>query len=227
MTQPDPSAESTETETPAEPEQESKPTPFDPSSLPPEARDWIKQQVEGEKFKARDGARKAAAEEAKKSAYAEIAQKLGLTSEDEEVGQDELQARLESAQSEAFKGQVENQLIRITSRLGLDGDAMWDSDRFKDALADAFDEVPEDDPKHIARLNPRSAAFEAEVERAMNAALEKVPRLKGTTSTGPRPDPSQGARGAGPSLDSRIAEAQKAGRWREVISLQNQKLANT
>lgn len=42
----------------------------------------------------------------------------------------------------------------------------------------------------------------------------------------PKPDPSQGARGAGPTVDSRIAEAQAKGDWRTVISLQNEKLAN-
>lgn len=47
----------------------------------------------------------------------------------------------------------------------------------------------------------------------------------GTPGT-PRPDPSQGARGAGPDIDSRIAEAQAKGDWRTVISLQNEKLAD-
>jgi len=43
----------------------------------------------------------------------------------------------------------------------------------------------------------------------------------------PAPDPSQGARGGvGIDLDARIAEAQKAGDIRRVISLQNEKLSN-
>lgn len=42
----------------------------------------------------------------------------------------------------------------------------------------------------------------------------------------PRPDPTQGARGAGPDVDSRIKEAQAKGDWRTVISLQNEKLAD-
>ena len=44
----------------------------------------------------------------------------------------------------------------------------------------------------------------------------------------PAPDPSQGARGGAgtPDLQTLIKEAQDKGDWREVIRLQNSKLAN-
>ena len=41
----------------------------------------------------------------------------------------------------------------------------------------------------------------------------------------PAPDPSQGARGGGPDREALIREAQAKGDWREVIRLQNEKLA--
>ncbi len=44
----------------------------------------------------------------------------------------------------------------------------------------------------------------------------------------PAPDPSQGSRGTQPpDLEAQIKEAQAKGNWREVLRLQNQKLANT
>lgn len=43
----------------------------------------------------------------------------------------------------------------------------------------------------------------------------------------PKPDLSQGGKGgSGLNLDSQIDAAQKAGKWRDVITLQNQKFAN-
>jgi hypothetical protein len=221
MTQPDPSAELTETTPPAEPE-ETKPTPFDPDSLSPEAKAYIKAQIEGEKFKARDGARKTAADEARKATLAEVAKALGLTEEGEEVSAEEMSGRIQEAQAQAFQARIESQMTRAAGRLGFDADNAMDSNRFMDDLAAALDEKADDSPEHIANLDPRSSAFTAEVERALGVALEKNPRFK-TTST-PRADPSQGARGAGPDVDSRIAEAQNKGDWRTVISLQNQKL---
>jgi len=56
---------------------------------------------------------------------------------------------------------------------------------------------------------------------ALKAAFPTTPAAPGT----PAPDPSQGAGGTAPSLDARIAEAQRQGNWGLVVSLQNQKLA--
>jgi hypothetical protein len=41
----------------------------------------------------------------------------------------------------------------------------------------------------------------------------------------PAPDPTQGQTGAPVDLDAQIADAQKNGDWKKVVSLQNQKLA--
>lgn len=94
----------------------------------------------------------------------------------------------------------------------------------------------------------RAARWRAEVAAEKGLTPQQASRLQGTTreeltadadallslfpaaATTPRtpaPDPSQGARGgtgAG-DLDAQIAQAQKDGDWRKVISLQNQKLA--
>lgn len=56
--------------------------------------------------------------------------------------------------------------------------------------------------------------------------LKRKPHL--AKRKGPKPDPSQGARGGGaPSLDQQIADAEKAGDSRLAISLKNQKLLTT
>lgn len=196
---------------------------FDPSTLPPEAQAYLKKQLESEKFKVRDNARRTAAEEAEKRVREEYARKLGLIDDGEEPpAADELTARLAQEESQRFQAQVENQAFRIGTRLGVDIDAALDSNRFMDALVDAFDEVGDDDPKHISKLNPRSAAFAAEVERALGVALEKNPRFKTAAaagSTGPRPDPSQGARGStGPGQLSRedVRRLAKEGKHQEI-----------
>lgn len=57
--------------------------------------------------------------------------------------------------------------------------------------------------------------------------LERKPHLaKASGPRNPAPDPSQGPRSTQPpDLDTQIAEANKAGDWKKVMSLQNQKLA--
>lgn len=93
----------------------------------------------------------------------------------------------------------------------------------------------------------RAARWRAEVAAEKGISPQLAARLQGATreefaadadalvallpaAAGPRtpaPDPSQGARGgtgAG-DLAAQIAQAQKDGDWRKVISLQNQKLA--
>jgi hypothetical protein len=77
-------------------------------------------------------------------------------------------------------------------------------------------------PAQAKRLN---GATREELEADADEILVDFPAAAKVGT--PRPDPSQGARGAGPTIDSRIAEAQKAGDWRTVISLQNEKLTKT
>jgi hypothetical protein len=225
MTEPNPSAEpadlGTDPAAPVTTQQQDGPQ-FDPSSLPPEAQAWIKSQVEAAGFKARDNARKTAAEkaatEARAAAYQEIAQKLGLAEPEQELTADDFQVALEEQSSRAFRASVEGQMYRVAAVAGYDVGAMLDSKAFEDDFIDALDEHED-----ITEMDPRSREFAEAVKAAMAAAVEKHPRF--AARTGPRPDPSQGARGAGPDVDSRIAEAQRKGDWKTVIALQNDKLA--
>lgn len=220
----DPSAESAEQQStvdPAASESEQAPA-FDPSTLSPEAKAYLKSQTEAAKFKARESARTAAAEEAVAAERLAMAKKLGLVDDDEQPSPDEINGLLEAADGAAFRANVESQLYRVGSKAGYDIDAMLDSKGFENDLIDALDEID-----GITEMAPRSKEFKAAVAEAFAATVEKHPRFKpaeGATRTGPRPDLSQGARGAGPDIDSRIAEAKKAKNWAAVIALKNQKL---
>lgn len=214
MTELDPSAAPAEPTTPepAAPATEEQPAAFDPDSLSPEAKAYLKSQVEGEKFKARDTARKTAAEEARAARDREIAVALGLAT-DEPIDPAKLTEQVEQSQNAAWTALAETQVWRVAGKLGADAEALLDSRSFIDSL----EEIDGDDP--------RAPEFLEALKTKVAEALERNPGLKvGGTSAAPRPDPSQGARGAGPTLDSRIAEAQSRGDWLRVISLQNQKL---
>jgi len=77
--------------------------------------------------------------------------------------------------------------------------------------------------EQAARLQGDSKEALAADADALKALFPTAPLAPGT----PRPDPHQGGLGgSGANLDSQIAEAQKAGKWRDVITLQNQKLAS-
>lgn len=219
MTQPDPSAESTET-TPqsAEPAsgQNDKPAAFDPESLSPEAKAYLKAQVEGAGYYKAQKAAAAAKEEARQVLLAEFAEKLGLAEPtDPEAAAAQLTQRAEAAEARIWTLGVKDAVYSQSADAGANAKLVYNSNEFRDMLDDLVDEDA-DTPE-----------FRAAVLGKMRQFIAANPEYATPGSTGPRPDPSQGARGAGPSLDSRIAEAQKAGRWREVISLQNQKLANT
>lgn len=91
----------------------------------------------------------------------------------------------------------------------------------------------------------RTGRWRAEVANEKGLTAEQATRLTGSTKEElladadtllaafpaakpgtPKPDPSQGGQGGSPvSLDTQIAEAQKAGDYKKVIHLQNQKLA--
>jgi hypothetical protein len=104
-------------------------------------------------------------------------------------------------------------------------------------------EKERDEARESAATTGREAAlYKAAIDHGLGAEdlelLEGVPadqidtrakrlseRLaESTAPRNPRPDPTQGPRGGGVDLDAQIAEAQKAGDYKKVISLQNQKL---
>lgn len=189
MTQPEPAPGAPEETQPIEQAEQSTQAE-DVNALPDWAQKLIRE-ARADAAKSRTTAKQTAAEEARKAAYAEIAKKLGLTNEGEEVSQEEMDARLVQAQQEAFQSRVESQMTRLATRLGFDADAAMDSNRFMDDLAAALDEKDDNSPEHIANLDPRSSAFAAELERALTSVLDKHPRFKarrfsGGADNGPR-----------------------------------------
>jgi hypothetical protein len=91
------------------------------------------------------------------------------------------------------------------------------------------------DPADAAAFLDLSKYADAEGEIDSEAIAADVATLlaakphlaKGDGRRSPAPDPSQGPRGGGPDVDSRIAEARKAGDFKLVIALENQKLTKT
>jgi hypothetical protein len=201
---------------PAEPAAQPAQSAEDIASLP----EWAQKQIRdlrGEATKARTAAKQTAAQEARQQTLAEVAKALGIGQEGKPVSAEDLAGQIEQAQSSAWVSAVELQVYRAAGSLGADAEALLDSNFFRDSLDDLVDE------------DPRSAEFAEALKTKVQAALEAKPdkyRPAGTAApAGPRPDPSQGARGAGPTIDGRIAEAQAKGDWRTVITLQNEKLA--
>lgn len=141
--------------------------------------------------KSRTTAKQTAAEEARQELTTQIARALGL-GEDEEVDPADLTAQIEQAQAVAWKSGVELQVHRVASRLGGNADALLDSLTFIDSLDDLVD------------VDPRSSEFSAQLEAKVQAAMEKNQNYRATgqapaAPSAPRPDPSQGARGASPA----------------------------
>jgi hypothetical protein len=156
--------------------------------------DWAQKALRdarAEAARSRTTAKQTAADEARQELTAQIARALGL-SEDEEVDPGALTEQIEQAQAAAWRSGVELQVHRVASRLGGNADALLDSLSFIDSLDDLVD------------ADPRSADFATELEAKVQAALEKNQNYRAAgqapaASTAPRPDRSQGPRGAAPA----------------------------
>lgn len=159
-----------------------------------ELPDWAQKALRdarADAAKSRTTAKQTAADEARQELTAQIAKALGLA-EDEEVDPAALTGQIEQAQAAAWRSGVELQVHRVASRLGGNADALLDSLSFIDSLDDLVD------------ADPRSAEFTAQLEAKVQAALEKNQNYRATgqapaAPSAPRPDPSQGARGASPA----------------------------
>jgi hypothetical protein len=129
-------------------------------------------------------------------------------------------AKLAQALGGTPTGETKTDLELLTDRLAAQEKSIADerSARWRAEVANEKGLTPQ----QAARL---VGATRDELVADADALVALFPTAPGTPGT-PRPDPSQGSRGgAGPDLDALIAEAQKAGDWTKVISLQNQKLA--
>lgn len=207
MTQPDPTPgapvdDPTPTPTPAVPAATDPAKPAeDISSLP----DWAQKQIRdarAEAGKARTTAKQTAAEQARAETLAQVAKALGL-GEDEAPDVDELSRQIELSQGAAFRSSVELGVFRAATALGADAEALLDSNKFIDSLDDLVDE------------DPRSPEFAEALRAKVQEAVEANPKYKAagqeSAPNQPRADPSQGARGNGPtpfagqSLTSAIA----------------------
>lgn len=158
---------------------------------------------------------------------------------DEPLGEGGLKAlKAEREAREALEKQIKAlaPLQKIAEALGQGDPAKGQSE---------IEQITERLSKHEEELgNERTARWRAEVANDKGLTGEQAARLVGSTKDElaadadalkslfpstpgtPKPDPSQGGRnGSGIDLDSQIAEAQKNGDYRRVITLQNQKLA--
>lgn len=169
---------------------------------------------------------------------------LGVT-EDKPLGPaGEKALREEREARKALEKQVADlaPLKRIAEALGAGGPATNGKSEVE-ALAERFaqheqDLAAERTARHRAEVAHEKGLTPAQAARLQGGTREELladadalialfPTAASSATPGtPKPDPSQGARGAGPDINARIAEAQAKGDWRTVIHLQNEKLAN-
>ncbi|HWB35808.1 MAG TPA: hypothetical protein VHA75_07275 [Rugosimonospora sp.] len=150
------------------------PAPFDPASLTPEAKRYLDEQIAAADKKARTTSKENAANEARTALLAEIAEKLGLAQGDDGPPDPaKLTEQIEAQQAALWKSDTEKQILRLGARAGIDADALMDSSRGMDALAEALDKRPD-----ITDLDPNGAEFARELERALGEVAEQFPRFK-------------------------------------------------
>lgn len=158
--------------------------PFDPASLSPEAQAYLKAQVDAADLKARTGSKANAAAEAKKEIAAQVAKALGIAG-DEPPDPAKLLAQVEQARDAAWASAVELQIHRTAAAAGANPEALLDSRSFIEGLDDLID------------LDPSSAEFKTALQAKVQEAAAKYPAQQAPGApTGPRPDPTQGARGS-------------------------------
>lgn len=138
---------------------------------------------------------------------AALAKAMGV--EEEAPDPAKLTEQLTAQTGVARQAQVELAVYRAAGSLEGDPARLLDSRSFMNA---------------VANVDPTDATA---VSEAIKTALEANPDLKVTPARRlPAPNPALGSSAAGaPDLESQIVTAQKAGDWKTVVALQNQKLA--
>jgi len=191
--------------------------PQDVASLPQWAQDVIKNtRTEAANYRTQHQTVQQQAQEAQKQRDAVLAA-MGLKPDGTEaVDPDKLGAQLADVQSRAWETAVENKVLRMAGRLGLDADGLLDSLAFLDSLQ-ALDAEPE------------AADFAQKLEAHVTAFVTANPKFKATPA--PQGAPRGGGDfGGGPnlppaSLDAQIADAEKRRDHVAVIRLKRQKAA--
>ncbi|WP_046495072.1 hypothetical protein [Streptomyces odonnellii] len=118
-----------------------------------------------EAAKARTGAKKAAADEARSEVMKELGKVLGLVEDDDKTPPDPaaLKAQIESATAAHRETAVELAVYRGAAKFGADPDALTDSRAFLRSIKD---------------LDPADEGFAKAVNAAIKAAVEANPKLK-------------------------------------------------
>lgn len=156
----------------------------------------------------RAAAKTKAADDARAELAQTIGKALGLVADDEKADPAKLTEQLTATAADARQAKVELAVFRAAQAASADAAALLDSRSFLAKLADI-------DPSDGAAV---SAAVTEAVAANPAFAVAAARRL-------PAPNPAQGSSAAGaPDLEAQIAAAQKAGDFKTVIALQNQKL---
>ncbi|HEY9475627.1 MAG TPA: hypothetical protein VIS06_17480 [Mycobacteriales bacterium] len=117
-------------------------------------------------------------------------------------------------------GDGKTDLERVTERM-----AQYEADLAAERAARIRVEVAAEKGLTAAQAARLQGSSREELAADADALLALFPAQAPPGPRTPAPDPSQGARGGtAPDVEAQIAEAQKAGDWQKVISLQNSKL---
>lgn len=166
--------------------------PVDVAKLPPNVQNLIKT-LRDEAAKTRTDA-KGAASAAKAEIAREVARALGLTEEAPDPAA--LAEQVEQARNAAWANAVELQVFRLAASANADAEKMLDSRAFIESLDDLVD------------LEPSSKEFREQLKAKVQEAAAKYPAQQAPgASNGPRPDPTQGARGTPQARPTSLTEA--------------------
>jgi hypothetical protein len=189
---------------PAPPQRAGQPTPADPwagftwdgnvDALPADVQKVIRD-ARAEAAKERTGAKATAAAEARTAALAEVARALGLKEDPPDPA--DLMRQVEQARDTAWTAGVELAVHRFAGSADV-ADKLLDSMTFIKSLDDLVDLEP--------GSTEFSDALKAKVQEAAANLTTATPAGQ-ASATGPRPDPSQGARGAAPARPTSLGEA--------------------
>jgi len=140
-----------------------------------------------------------------------IGKALGLVKDNEPADPEAVARQLADSGSETKQAKIELAVFKAALTVGADPGALLDSRAFMVALKD---------------IDPSDSAA---VTAAITTAVTDNPRLGAAPGSRlPAPNPAQGssANGAGPDLDTQIADATKAGNFQLAIALKEQRHAS-
>jgi len=194
-TAPAPAPQSTPAPQPAPPSGPDPNEPVDVAGLPANVQNLIKT-LRDEAAKSRTDA-KATAAAARNDIVTQVAKALGL--QGDQATPEQLAAQLEAARDGQWATAVENQVLRLAPSADV-AEKLLDSRKFIDSLDDLVD------------LDPWSDEFRTQLQAKVQEAAAKYTTAPAPGApNGPRPDPSQGPRGAAPAArPTSLTQALKA-----------------